>query len=79
MKARIVRMGTSQGIRLPKALLKKAKLGGEVKLRAEPDRIVISKAGKPRVGWAKAAQRIRARDENCTLDAAIPAQLDKED
>lgn len=51
MKARIVRTGKSQGIRLPKALLKKAKLGGEVELRAEPGRILISNTGKPRVGW----------------------------
>jgi antitoxin MazE len=56
MKARIIRMGKSQGIRLSKTLLKKAKLGDEVELRAELGRIVISKAGKPRVGWAKAAQ-----------------------
>lgn len=71
MKARIVRMGKSQGIRLPKALLKKAKLGDDVELRAELGRILISNTGKARVGWAEAARRMRARDEDRSLDGTI--------
>lgn len=78
MKARIVRIGNSHGIRLPNTLLKKAKLGGDVELRAELGRIVISNTGKPRIGWAQAAQRMRARAEGLSLDAAIPTQFDKE-
>ncbi|MDH5739259.1 MAG: hypothetical protein OEY77_02915 [Nitrospira sp.] len=62
MKVRIVRMGKYQCIHLPKALLKKAKLGGDVELRAELGRILISNTGKPRVGWAEAARRMRARN-----------------
>lgn len=79
MKARIVRMGKSQGIRLSKALLKKAKLGDHVELWAEVGRILICKKVSPRIGWAEAAQRMRARDEDRSLDAAIPTQFDKED
>lgn len=67
MKARIVRIGNSRGIYLPKALLKKAQLGDEVQLRAEPGRILISKIAKPRIGWAEAAQRMRARNEDRDL------------
>jgi hypothetical protein len=36
MKAHIVRIGNSRGIRLPKTLLQKAKLEDEVELQAEP-------------------------------------------
>ena len=79
MRARIVRMGKSQGIRLPKTLLRKAKLGDEVELQAEPGRILISQNVKPRIGWAQAAQRMRARNEDRSLDAAIPTLFDKED
>jgi antitoxin MazE len=78
MKARIVRMGKAQGIDLPKALLKKAKLGDVVELRAELGRILISNTAKPRVGWAEAARRMRAQDEDRFLDAASPTWLDKE-
>ena len=78
MKARIVQMGKSQSIHLPKALLKKARLGGEVLLRAEPGRILISNTGKPRVGWAEAAHRMRARDEDRFLNTASPTWFDEE-
>lgn len=61
MKARIVRIGNSRGIRLPKTLLEEARLGNEVELQAEPGRILISKAAKPRAGWAEAARRMRQR------------------
>lgn len=43
-KARIVRIGNSRGIRVPKLLLDQAALPEEVELRAEPGRIVVSAA-----------------------------------
>lgn len=64
MKARIIRMGKSQGIRLSKSLLKKAKLGNDVVLRAELGRILICENVKPRIGWAEAARRMRERNED---------------
>ena len=56
MKAHIVRIGNSRGIRLPKTLLQEAQLEDEVELQAEPGRILISKTAKPRAGWAEAAK-----------------------
>ncbi len=50
MKAHIVRIGNSKGIRLPKTLLQEAQLEDEVELQAEPGRILISKTAKPRAG-----------------------------
>ena len=69
MKAYIVRIGNSRGIRLPKTLLQKAQLEDEVELRAEPGHILISKTAKPRAGWAEAARHMRARDEDRLIDS----------
>ena len=69
MKAHIVRIGNSRGIRLPKTLLQEAQLDDEVELQAEPGRILISKTAKPRAGWAEAARRMRARDEDRLIDS----------
>lgn len=63
MKARIVRLGKSHGIHLPKALFKKTGLGNDVGILAEFGRKLISNTGKPRVGWADAARRMRLRNE----------------
>ena len=79
MKAHIVRIGNSRGIRRPKTLLQKAQLEDEVELQAEPGRILISKTAKPRAGWADAAQRMRERGEDRLIDPPTPTRFDKEE
>ena len=79
MKAHIVRIGNSRGIRLPKTLLQEAQLDDEVELQAEPGRILISKTSKPRAGWAEAARRMRERDEDHLLAPPTPTRFDKEE
>ena len=83
MKARIVRVGNSRGIRLPKLLLEQAGLGGtpevEVELHAEPGRIVIAAVQQPRAGWAEAARQQAARADDELLDPETPTRFDAED
>ena len=55
-KARIVRIGNSRGIRVPKILLDLAQLPDEVELHAEPGRLVVQGTRRPRTGWAEAAR-----------------------
>ena len=57
---RIVRIGNSRGIRIPKALLDQAELTEEVELQAEPGRLVVRAARAPRDGWETAARAMRA-------------------
>ncbi len=78
MKAHIVRIGNSKGIRLPKMLLQEAQLEGDVELQAEPGRILISRTAQPRTGWAEAARRMRAQGEDRLLDPPTATQFDKE-
>ncbi len=77
MKVRIVRVGNSRGIRLPKPLLQEAQLDDEVEVQAEPGRMLISKTVKPHAGWAEAARRMRERDQDRLIDQPTPAQFDK--
>ena len=79
MKAHIVRIGNSRGIRLPKTLLQEAQLEDEVELQAEPGRILISKTAQPRAGWAEAARRMRAQSEDRLLDPPTPTRFDMEE
>lgn len=55
MKTKIVRIGNSQGVRIPKPLLEEAGLGDEVELRITDDGIVLERLESTRVGWAQAA------------------------
>ena len=79
MKTRIVRIGNSRGIRLPKVVLEEAQLADEVELRAERGRIVISATSRPRAGWAEAARRMRARGEDQLLDPPVATRFDRKE
>jgi antitoxin MazE len=79
MKTRIVRIGNSQGVRIPKPLIEEAGLPDEVELRAEAGRIVISPATAPRAGWAEAAAAAHARGDDHPLDAPTATRFDEEE
>jgi antitoxin MazE len=79
MKSRIVQIGNSRGIRLPKVLLEQAQLTDEVELDVEPGRIVIRRGSRPRAGWAAAARKMRERGEDRLLDQPTPTQFDEKE
>src|SRR5256885_15601787 len=76
MKARLVQIGNSRGIRLPKAVLAEAHLEDEVELKAELGCIVIRSARRPRAGWADAAQKMRKRGEDRIGDPLVSNRFD---
>ena len=75
-KARIVRVGNSRGVRIPKALLEEAGLTEDVELDARAGAITIRPARSVRAGWAEAAARL-AREESGPLDPAGPSNFDE--
>ena len=79
MKARLVQIGNSRGIRLPKTVLAEANLEDEVELKVEPGCIVIRSARRPRAGWAEAAQQMRKRGEDRLLDQPVSTRFDREE
>ena len=79
IKTRIVRIGNSRGIRVPKILLDQAQLPDEVELLAEPGRLVVQGARRPRTGWAEAARAMAAADRDTLLDAPSPTRFDREE
>ena len=72
MKARIVRIGNSQGIRIPKLILEQTGLHGEVEISAERDAVVIRSATRPRAGWDAAFLAMARRGDDGLLDDVGP-------
>lgn len=70
MKTRIVSIGNSQGIRIPKLLLEQTGLSGEVDISAKNDVLVIRPVKKARAGWAAAFQEMARRGDDVLLDQA---------
>jgi antitoxin MazE len=64
MKSRIVRIGNSKGVRIPKPLLKETGLDGEVEIRVDNGSLVISPLKEVRQGWAKSFEAMAARGDD---------------
>jgi antitoxin MazE len=79
IKARIVRIGNSRGIRVPKFLLDQAQLPDEVELHAEPGRLGVQGIRRPRTGWAEAARAMAQMRHDGRLDAPSPTRFDREE
>jgi len=76
MKAKIIRIGNSRGIRIPKPLLEQAGLDDEVELRIDESRIVIEAVSAPRQGWEAAAAALRESERGGLLDEPVPTSFD---
>ena len=74
MKTRIVRIGNSQGVRIPKLLIERSKLSEEVELTARDDQIIIRSARQPRADWEDSFRDMAARSDDAPLDGDLPAQ-----
>ena len=79
MKAKIIRIGNSRGIRLPKPVIDQVGLAEEVDLKIRDGEIVISPADYPRRGWAEAAQALSAVGGDQLLDDPLPTAFDEEE
>lgn len=68
MKTRIVQIGNSKGVRIPKPLLEQTGLEGEVDIKARRDEIIIRAHRKPRDGWSKAFREMAEAGDDKLLD-----------
>jgi len=78
MKARLVKIGNSRGIRLPKPLIEEAGLQEEVELRVSDGTLVITSPRRPRAGWGEAARKLGIEGSGTMLDEPTPTKFDKE-
>ena len=75
-KTRIVQIGNSKGIRIPKILLEHAQLPDDVELQADAGRLIVRAARGPRAGWADAAKTMHARGDDQPLDDMTSSHFD---
>ena len=68
MKTRLVQIGTSKALRIPKSLLAKARLPDDVEVTVSQGSLVIGPIRKRRVGWAAACARMRQAGDDELLD-----------
>jgi antitoxin MazE len=79
MKTRLISIGNSKGVRLPKPLILQAGLTDEVELQVQDGAIVIAKTTSRRAGWAEAAQELRQREEDHLSELFTPTSFDEKE
>jgi antitoxin MazE len=68
IKTRIIQIGNSQGIRIPKPILKQLGFGEEVELEVLPDQLIIRSAQQPRQRWEEYFKAMAEAGDDQLLD-----------
>lgn len=75
MEVDIIRIGNSQGIRLPLAILRQCGIGSRVELEIKNNCIIIKPLKTPRQGWAEAFELMHKERDDSPL---VPEEIDEE-
>ncbi len=81
MLTKIVPIGNSRGIRIPKAMLDHCGIEGEVDLQAKNGALILRPVNTPRAGWAAAFVGMAAAKDDFLVheDAPASTQFDAEE
>ena len=79
MKTRLVQIGNSRGVRLPKLVIEEVGLNDEIELQVREGAIIIRPLRAPRSGWEDAALALRENSRGHLLDPPTPTRFDEEE
>lgn len=79
MKSRLIRIGNSRGLRLPKPLIEEAGLREEIEMHVRDGALLICSPRETRAGWADAARQMRERGDDRLLDRPARTRFDDEE
>ncbi len=67
MRARVVKIGNSQGIRIPKPILEQTGIMEDVELEVEKNQIIIRPISDPRSGWDIAFKTMSEKNDDVLI------------
>ncbi len=81
MRARVIKIGNSQGLRIPKPILEQTGIRDDVEIELESNQIIIRPVQKPREGWDQAFKKMAKNgdDELIINDKDISHSWDDEE
>jgi len=77
MKAKLVQIGNSRGVRLPKPMIEEAGLKDDVDIHVKEGSIIITSNLKQRSGWAESARQMHDHHEDILIDEATSTVFDE--
>lgn len=82
MKTKLIRIGNSQGVRIPKPMIEEIGLTGEIEMVLGDHEIIIKPANTVREGWESAFQQMAENSDDRLLDEneiQRPSEWDEEE
>ncbi|MGM0451961.1 MAG: AbrB/MazE/SpoVT family DNA-binding domain-containing protein [Thermodesulfobacteriota bacterium] len=81
MRSRIIKIGNSQGLRLPKPILEQAGIEEDVDIEIDAGQIIIRPVKETRKGWDEAFQAMRDQGDDALVvgDGGISHSWDDEE
>lgn len=79
IRSKVVKIGNSRGIRIPRTILEQAGLTDEVEMAVEGNKLIIQASRHPRQGWEERFADMVKQGDDQLLDEAPPTQWDEEE
>jgi antitoxin MazE len=78
MRANVIKIGNSRGVRIPKSILTACGIGDAVDLSVADGKIILEAAPRVRQGWAEAAAEMARHADDALLDPITPTTFDED-
>lgn len=79
VRSKVVKIGNSRGIRIPRTLLEQAGLTDEVEMMVEGNKLIIHSSRHPRQGWDTHFAAMAEQGDDRLLDETLLTQWDEEE
>ncbi len=68
MKIKLIKIGNSQGVRIPKPIIEESGLKGEIELLLRDNEVVLRSVQEPRVRWDTSFKEMADNNDDELLD-----------
>ena len=69
IRTRLIKIGNSQGIRIPKVVLDQLQLTDTIELELQDEQLIVRSIKAPRTDWRSAFQQMAAQADDHLLDS----------
>jgi antitoxin MazE len=79
IRSKVVKIGNSRGIRIPRTVLEQAGLTDEVEMTVEGNKLIIQASRHPRQDWEEHFANMAKQGDDQLLDDTSPSQWDEDE
>jgi antitoxin MazE len=77
IRSKVIKIGNSRGLRIPRTLLEQAGLVDEVEMTVQGDKLIIHSAREPRQGWEDKFKYMAEQGDDQLIEEAISNHWDE--